>query len=658
MPSSWRTFAVEPMGGLVTNLSPLQHGVKAPSTARRLVNMEPSIEGGVRRINGYDKYDSNIVPVHGETKVQGSGQSGTTLLISNITEAPVDGAQFTIAGVTGTYTIASSGVTFSASANSATLTLTSSLDSSPADKAAITWVNDSTLIEAATYFEGKAIASRSGELWSSTGSGWTRFNVPSYGTVLVDGGSQTGTSLVVDGIASDSKAPKQGDTFTVSGIELVYTVTADATASSGAATLSITPALDSSPADNAALTFLTSDRSSAGRHDFETINFNGTKKLIGVDGTNYPFSYDGTNYNRLDTLSDLQGADWVAEYADHLFVANGSLLIHSVPFDETDWTPANGGGSIRFPDTIQGLIPFREQLIVFTETSIHRVVGTSFADFQKADITDDIGCVTGYSVQEVGGDVVFLAPDGLRFLSATERIGDFGFQLASRQIHKDFTEFYQDETFISSLVVRQKDQYRIFGYTEGRTAGTSRGYLGTQFADQEGRGFAWASLVGIKAYVADSVYYNAAEYVLFANDDGYMYRLEQGNSFDGANISAAYYTPFYTMEDPQVRKTMYTLTTYTDPEASVSGTINIKYDFNKRDTIQPISDTFEDTNAFAQYGQAVFGTDTYGGLPEGYFTNYLVGSGFSVSVEYEFNSTDAPFSIDAVVLEFDMNDRK
>jgi hypothetical protein len=126
------------------------------------------------------------------------------------------------------------------------------------------------------YFNQNAIAYRNGDIFKSTGSGWTQINVPSYGTVLVNGGSQTGTSLIVDGLTG---TPQAGDTFTVAGIEKVYTVTSDATVSSGGSTLAINPALASSPADNAAITFLATERALGGVNRFTRYNFSGTPEV-------------------------------------------------------------------------------------------------------------------------------------------------------------------------------------------------------------------------------------------------------------------------------------------------------------------------------------------------------------------------------------------
>jgi len=72
------------------------------------------------------------------------------------------------------------------------------------------------------------------------------------GTPVVNGGSQTGTSLVTSGWSGDNPVIRAGDYFTVNG-ELKM-VTADANHTAGAATISFEPALRASPTNGAALT--------------------------------------------------------------------------------------------------------------------------------------------------------------------------------------------------------------------------------------------------------------------------------------------------------------------------------------------------------------------------------------------------------------------
>jgi hypothetical protein len=650
MPTAWETFPVEIKGGLITNISPLQQGILAPGSARTLINFEPSIEGGYRRIRGYNKFEADYVPPYGEPVVQGSGQTGASLEVANIFVAPQNGDTFELESET--YQI--TGVTFNNSNKTATLTVTPSLVSSPADKAPLVFDNNTEVIKALAYFQQKAVVYRGADLWASDTAGWVKISKPSYGPILVDGAGQTGTNLVVDGFTS---SPQVGDTFSLAGVEKVYTVQGFT-----GSTITITPTLASSPADNAPLTFLSSNRSLAGVHRFSRYNFTGTSRIIVVDGVNRPFKYNGTLFTVLTGApSDVVGAAHVANFKNHIFFAKGNTLTFTAPYTDDNFSVADGAGLITVPHTITGLIVFREQLIIFSTNTIHRLIGNTISDFQLQPISQDIGCVRTDTIQEVGGDVAFLGPDGVRLLSATDRIGDFGLAVASRPIQSEVNALVSGNTSFASCVIRGKNQYRLFGYSDSRTRSTSFGVLATQFADQTAQGMAWAETRGIQVYVADSIYSNAdnREVILFANKDGYVYRMDVGSSFDGMNIPAIYYTPFFAVTDPRVRKTFYRLTTYVDPEGSLGGSVTPRLDFDDKGVIQPSEVTFDANIASgSRYGTSVYGISTFGGKLRNTITAQLVGSGFTLSLQYTFDGVDPPFSLDAIAIEYQNNDRQ
>jgi hypothetical protein len=659
MSDRWGTYAFEFKGGLVSNLSPLQQGIQAPGTARTLINFEPSVEGGYSRILGYEKYSSSIVPEFGEPKVQGSGQSGTTLVIANLFFAPSAGDTLAIAGVTGTYTIASAGVSYDSANKRATLTLTTSLATSPADKAAVTFTSSAGIVSGLAAWRGNVIAVRNNNVYRSTGGAWSKINVPSYGTVLVNGGSQTGSSLIVDGLTN---VPQVGDTFSVAGIELVYTVTAVPTVTSGGATISISPDLNSSPANDAVVTFLTANKTSTNKNRFAKYRIATTEKIAGVDGDNYPFIWDGTTYTTLNQAPlDVKGAEHIAFFKNQLFFAKGDKLTFTAPYTDSDFNAANGAGVISVGTQITGIIVFREQLIIFAEDKIDRLVGNTLADFVLEPITRNIGCVSSDTIQEVGSDVMFLGPDGLRLLSATDRIGDFNLAVVSKEIQKELVALIVANQSFSSVVINKKSQYRIFGYNVNTGTNSAPGILGTQLAGPEGTVFGWSELRGFKAYVADTDYYLTTETTVFANELGYIYKMESGNSFDGANISATFATPFVPCGDPRLRKTFYKLFLYTDPNGSVSLESSIKLDFNDKDIIQPSEFNISNiSGSTGLYGvpSSLYGTTTYGGSLKKVFENQLIGSGFTVSLQFVSNNTVPPFSLDAALLEFATFDRR
>ena len=82
-------------------------------------------------------------------------------------------------------------------------------------------------------------------------------------------------------------------------------------------------------------------------------------------------------------------------------------------------------------------------------------------------VAKNIGCLSGYSIQEIGGDLIFLAPDGLRTVAGTARIGDVELGTVSKAIQPIITQLAEniDKFVISSVVIREKSQYRLF-YTD------------------------------------------------------------------------------------------------------------------------------------------------------------------------------------------------
>ena len=252
---------------------------------------------------------------------------------------------------------------------------------------------------------------------------------------------------------------------------------------------------------------------------------------------------------------------------------------------------------------------------------------------------------------------MFLGPDGLRLLSATDRIGDFGLASVSKEIQKELTDLIGTSTSFASLTIKAKSQYRLFGFKTNTSVDSSKGILGTQLGDR----IEWAELRSIKAYVADSDYHVNTELVVFANNDGYVYQQEEGNTFDGRNIRASFYTPYLPISDPRIRKTFYKLYTYLDPQGSVEVVLNTKLDFDDKGSVQPEAITLSNaTSNIGIYGNALatYGVATFGEKLIRVFECQTVGSGFSVSFQFESNSDDPPYSFDAITIEFASHDRR
>ena len=497
----WKTFPIEVGGGLISDLPPIQQGVKAPGSARHLINFEPSINGGYRRINGYSKFDSAVV----------------------------------------------------------------------------TTVSSASPVLGVGLFNQYVVAAREGKIFSSTGSGWTE---------IATGRTQTT------------------------------------------------------------------------KHRFELFNMSGTPKIMGVDGSNYPYTWDGSTFVNVNGTTDVQGTSHAAFFKDHMFYAKGNLVTFSIPFDETDFTVADGSGSFVVPSPVTGLIVFRNRLFVFTDNEINVLDGSSSLDFALTSVSDDVGCLFPDTIQEVAGDVAFLSSDGIRMLGATDRVGDFSHGLTTKKVQASVRDFKDASDSFSSLVVREKSQYRIFGYVSGRPQENAEGWIGVQQQPQDHESFEWSKTRGLKVYTCDSKVYNGSETIVFANATGYVYRMESGSDYDGTTIDAAYWTPYFTFEDPQIRKTLYKVHMYFSPESSVSGTVQVDFDQGVSSKIQPAVISFSASGGGDTYGTGVFGTATFEDAPDASLTKQLVGSGFNASLELTFSAALSPFIIDTIMIEYSTEDRK
>jgi len=395
-------------------------------------------------------------------------------------------------------------------------------------------------------------------------------------------------------------------------------------------------------------------------------NLDGNDKVLFVDGANYPATYNTSN-NTLTAITgstDVLGASHVAVFKDTAFYAKDNNVFFTAPFTVDNFSAADGAGSLNVASDVTGLAVFRDQLIIFTTDSIKRLTGNTTSDFQVSPITDRIGCVSGDTIQEVGGDIMYLAPDGIRLLSATDRIGDFGLDIASDPIAKDATTFLASTANFTSVLLREKAQYRIFSYIESEQNEVAKGLIATKFVAQGASGISWSTTFGIKAYIADSRYSGTAETIAFANGDGYIYIMDTGSSFDGASIDAIYESPFMPISDPQLRKSFYKMTLYAEPTGSMNLALNVKYDFDtgtNTGVIQPATQTIESTGtAVFLYGSsaAAFGTATYGGELDVVYNTNLVGSGKTIALRVEDFSTNPTFTLDTALLEFRQNDRQ
>jgi hypothetical protein len=403
-------------------------------------------------------------------------------------------------------------------------------------------------------------------------------------------------------------------------------------------------------------------RTSAGTYDFERYNFDGNSKLIVVDGANAP-TFFNTAMSATDVSnSDVEGSKFVTAFKSHMFYAGKSTtpqtLVFSQPFDEDAF--GSGAGSIKVDDTITGLKVFRDNLFIFCENRIFKLSGSSSSDFAISAVTRDIGCINGNTIQEFAGDLIFLGPDGLRTVAGTARIGDVELGTISSNVQSLFDENLANASEFQSVVIPDRTQYRIFFTKTGTASNVTKGVI----CVLKGQTFEFAELRGIRPASTDSFVKSGNVIVLhgdFAN--GYVYRQEQGNTFDGTAILGKYRGPDLTFGDAGIRKHMQRVIVNFAPESTIDADLFLRYDYESADSARPAAYELDSGDIAAIYGTTTYGASsssvgTYGGASQPLFRQSVEGSGFAVALRVNDGGETAPYSLKGFQLEYQVGARR
>ena len=398
-------------------------------------------------------------------------------------------------------------------------------------------------------------------------------------------------------------------------------------------------------------------RTSAGKYTHHRYNLGGTEHIVWADGANHATKYDGTTVTDLNATGAPANPKFVTGFKDALFFAGHSAnkeeIIFTAPFTDSDFSAANGAGSLRIDSEVTALFPFRNELIIFGEERIYRLTGNTIADFVLQPVTRDIGCLNGFTVQELAGDIIFLGRDGLRTVAGTERINDVELGTISGNIKELFDDTDVDE--FESIVVPGKTQYRLFRVnTTADTQATTKGII----AVRKQQGFEFATTKGIQPSSTDFFTIQGETFVIHGGFDGYVYRQEQGNTFDGTNIVGRYRSPDMTMGDAGIRKNFQRVIINYSPTGTINSDLFLRYDYESPDAARPAAYPFDSTKVVALYGTSVYGTATYGGQSNPLVRQPVEGSGFAVAMRVVDNAESFPYTLKGFQLEFDAGARR
>ena len=513
--------------------------------------------------------------------------------------------------------------------------------------------------------------------------GFTEYD-PDYGTVTVDG-SVTGDGKVL-GIAIFKND--------VTGGHTVIAARKDA----GAATYSFyyhTADIGwrKFTLNHSATRPMTANSLTVQRLRHVQFNFGTGNKIVFVDGVNEAIIFDGAHWCEIKSTNSggytagtshdngngtaggakaLNAPALVDVFENHLFLggheATRAAIAHSAPNDPYTWTAAAGAGQIAAGFDVVQIKPFRDNMFVFGSNNIKKINVSSAGVFSLENVTTNIGCVARDSVLEIGGDLMFLSPDGFRPVAGTSRVGDVELEALSKPIQSTLVDLIANEDMseLTGVVIRSKSQVRYFvTSTVGsnlQVASESVGIIGGLTNSSGSIGWEFGELLGIRASCCTSDYVGTTELILHGDADGKVYKQDNGTSFNGSNIISVYSTPYLDFGETEQRKELRKINTFVRAEGPFEMNLAVDFDWGDYETSVPNTYTQASAGAPTTYaGRNVTYNGTnivYGGASKPVMTSDVQGSGFSVRATFVTDGQSEPFSIQGLVFEFSAAGRR
>jgi hypothetical protein len=280
-----------------------------------------------------------------------------------------------------------------------------------------------------------------------------------------------------------------------------------------------------------------------GRYEFDIYNFGDGDTLFGCDGANKAFKFDGTTFTQLTTGMSPDTPKHITGHRNHLFLAFGNSLQHSAISDPTNWTPVLGAGELNIGQEVTNLLPQQGDaqgaaMAIYGRNSTFMLYGNSSADWNLVTVQADAGAFAG-TVQYLGQ--TFAMDDrGVTTLQTSQNYGNFSSSSVSELIRPMIIE--NKSSVSCSGVNRDKNQYRLFFNSGLAIYMTLNG------------GFMPMTLRHTATCYWSSEDSQGNEVSFFGTTDGYVMQMDRGNNFDGEIIEAYISLVFNHSKSPRMRK--------------------------------------------------------------------------------------------------------
>lgn len=288
----------------------------------------------------------------------------------------------------------------------------------------------------------------------------------------------------------------------------------------------------------------------SGRVQSVVANFGGgqtNRKLYFCDGKNRAFEWDGSYLVPISTNMTPDVPTQIQVHKQHLFLAFGHSLQFSGLGEPYQWDPIVGAGEIAMNAPITNLIVLPGDqssgaMGVYTENDTSVLYGSSEADFKLSNFNTGTGALS-YTAQNMD-QTYALSERGVMGMGTTLNFGNF----LAASLTMNIRPFIQIRRNLASasVVNREKGQYRLFfsdGYGVYLTI-SNNNYMGSMPVQ-----FPNPVLCTTEGGNVDG-----PEQSYFGSDNGFVYALDAGTSFDGAVIPANITLVYNSTNSPRILK--------------------------------------------------------------------------------------------------------
>ena len=383
-----------------------------------------------------------------------------------------------------------------------------------------------------------------------------------------------------------------------------------------------------------------------GRYEFINYNFyghSGSRTMYGVNGVGPSFMFDGSDVRLIHTGMVADTPNHVFAFKNHLFLSfTGGSIQHSSLGVPDEWSAITGASEIAVGDECTGFgLAASDAMAIFCRNSTFLLYGTGTSTWNLVTHSLDSGAIER-SIQRLSRPL-YLDDRGVTSLATTQAYGDFISSSISKKIDAILKTLKDQLT--ASLIVRNKNQYRMFFDDNTNITLT---FEGNKLSGIMRHDYDKPVLCCCSSETSDG-----NEVLFFGSDDGYIYQIDSGNSFDGETVNAWIRPAFNHLKSPANIKSFSKISLEIDATEQNNLYFVPLYDYGGANLPNSEEGTFSISGGGAFWDTGLWDEFYYDTQVIGTAYGYLqgIGKNFSLYIRSEDKYTE-PHTIQGVIVYY------